>query len=129
VTMLQALRDLFAPRIRRERFFVVTMRVPYGVSPEGGFAARDRLNGLDPDYWLFLNPGTFHAYFRASRSGSSRARACLDALEPLRAVDRSLTDLECTLAEGTLLASFDRRGRAMSMPLGITDRTEPYGVR
>jgi hypothetical protein len=120
--MLQTLRDLLAPRHRSEPFVVVTIRVPYGVSPEGGSAVRDRLNEVEPDFWQFWNPGTFHAYFRASRSGASRARTCLDSLEPLRARDRSLADFESTLTEGTLLGSFDRRGRVTSMPLGTTRR-------
>jgi len=123
--MLQFLKDFFAPRHRSEPFVVVTMRVPYGVSAEGGLAVRARLNDVEPDLWTFWNPGTFLVYFRASRAGASRATACLDALEPLRGVDPSLVDFECTRTEGSLIATFDGRGRVLDVLPGMTRASPP----
>jgi len=116
-------RRLLGPRVRREPFVVLTLRVPYGVSAEAGFLVRDTLNASRPDAWRFASPGTFHVYFRTSRSGLRRAHACRAILESLRDKDPSLANLTTTLAAGRLVASFDLRGRLTSTPMGATSET------
>lgn len=103
---------------RSQRFVVITFRAAEGVSPDAGYDIRDTLNGLDPEGWWFLNPGSFVACFASERSGIARASKCRAALERLCCVHPSLDGAKFGQAEGELLVTFESHGHLSTMPLG-----------
>ncbi len=114
----RVVRDFFAPRSRRVDFVVLSFDVPYGVTADSGYAVRDVLNAENPDDWVFLNPASFLAYFSSEAGGLARAARCRAALVTIQTLHESLRGMRFGQAEGTLMATFDRRGRLCGQPIG-----------
>lgn len=89
-----------------------------GVSADAGLAIRDALDAEAPDWWSFLNPGSFLVFFLSANSGLMRAGRCRAAIEAIRPRHDSLVGLRFGESEGPLIGTFDRHGRLTSMPMG-----------
>ena len=116
--MFSALRKLFTPAARREKFVVLAFRFPDGVSSDAAASIRGALNALDCDGWWFLNPGTFQVFFLAAKSGSSRATLCREAIAILSNGTPKLSGIQFGSGEGDLIARFNEKGHLSAPPLG-----------
>ncbi len=105
--------------MRSTHFVVLSFGVAYGVSFEAGQAVSDEFSRQGADWWVFAGPDSFIVYFAGDRDGAARADRCRAALEPIRSRHECLRELTCGRAEGSLIATFDWRGRVTEMPLGI----------
>ena len=110
--MFAAIRNLFAPAARREKFVVLAFRLPEGVTSEVGAALRGLLNSTDCDGWWFLNPSSFQVFFLATRGGANGAAQCRKAVRKL-CQDARVT-VQFGQPEGELIAKFDSSGHLSS---------------
>lgn len=93
--------------------------------PEGGTAAefdpiRDVLEEAAPDYWMFVQPDTFMAFFVTNRNGPSRADRTVKLLAALKDSHSQIRDFRTGRASGQMVCEFAwfGFGRMKSMPLG-----------
>ena len=104
--------------MRSVNFVVISLNVAYGFSFEAGQKVSEELERRGADWWQFLNPDSFIAFFASDRDGKTRADRCRIALQSLRPRHECLRELRFGEAEGPLIAAFDWRGRITAMPLG-----------
>jgi hypothetical protein len=104
----------------RSEQFVIICAIDKGASTESTvLRLRDVFDNVCADYWEFLNPGTFVAYFRDSNSGELKAQELIRALSELSRDQQADLQFAKGLSRGQLIAAFDSSDRITQAPMGL----------
>jgi hypothetical protein len=103
----------------RSEDFIIVCATDKGTSSEEVLLnLRSTFIQASPDYWEFINPGTFVAYFCLRKSGESRSQRLTSRLSDLIPGGSDSAEFGWGRAMGRLIAAFDEDDHVTTAPLG-----------
>ena len=103
---------------KKEECFVVCVHENSGFNEANFIQVRDAFIDAHSDYWEFLNPSTFLAFFLQRKNGQDRGKYLISKIEYLKNNLPSHSTVGYGSSLGKLIVPYSLFGKIKSSPLG-----------
>ncbi|MGA3288150.1 MAG: hypothetical protein ABSD46_12070 [Bacteroidota bacterium] len=105
-------------RAKKEECYIVCVSNPDGFIETNYFQIRDLFVDAKTDYWEYLNPHTFIAFFLQRKDGHNRVNYLISKIEDLKNNSPIHANIGIGSSVGKLIIPFSLLGKIKGKPIG-----------